>query len=206
MLEQNVDGQLMPAGYEPMLPVPAPAFSPSSTSAATAENATELIAACARPTCANGQKGPHISLHIHTPLRLQNKGKPLGVGQLTARVLLAALARRTALLMDFHAPGTPAPGGHGSWGDAARHAIALADAATADGTLRDTRDLHWFDWTRYSSRQQQEMTLGGVRGTWTLHAAPDVLAQLHPWLWLGQWLHVGKNATMGMGGYTLGAT
>ena len=29
------------------------------------------------------------------------------------------------------------------------------------------------------------------------------LAALWPWLWLGQWLHVGKNATMGMGGYAL---
>ncbi len=167
------------------------------------QNTPELIAACADSTCANGQKAPQIELHIHTPLRLQSQGKPLGVGQLSARVLLAALARRTALLMDFHAPGTPAPGGHESWGEAARHAIALADAATANGTLTDTRDLHWFDWTRYSSRQQQEMTLGGVRGTWTLHATPDVLAQLHPWLWLGQWLHVGKNATMGMGAYSL---
>jgi CRISPR/Cas system endoribonuclease Cas6 (RAMP superfamily) len=26
---------------------------------------------------------------------------------------------------------------------------------------------------------------------------------LWPWLWLGQWLHIGKNATMGMGGYTM---
>lgn len=44
------------------------------------------------------------------------------------------------------------------------------------------------------------MTLGGVLGTWTLRG--DV-APLLPWLWLGQWLHAGKNATMGMGGYRL---
>ena len=47
------------------------------------------------------------------------------------------------------------------------------------------------------------MTLGGVLGQWTLHDSPDTLANIWPWLWLGQWLHVGKNATMGMGGYTL---
>ena len=29
------------------------------------------------------------------------------------------------------------------------------------------------------------------------------LAPLLPWLRLGQWLHVGKNATMGMGHYAL---
>jgi len=29
------------------------------------------------------------------------------------------------------------------------------------------------------------------------------LAALWPWLWLGQWFHVGKNATMGMGSIAL---
>jgi CRISPR/Cas system endoribonuclease Cas6 (RAMP superfamily) len=32
---------------------------------------------------------------------------------------------------------------------------------------------------------------------------PDALAPLMPWLWLGQWLHAGKNATMGLGKYRL---
>ncbi len=131
-----------------------------------------------------------ITLHIHTPLRLQQQGRPLGVGQLTPRALVAALARRSALLMEFHA-------GQSGWGEAARRITHTS------ATLTDTRELHWFDWTRYSSSQQQEMTLGGVLGRWTLHGSADALAALWPWLWLGQWLHVGKNATMGMGGYTL---
>jgi hypothetical protein len=68
-------------------------------------------------------------------------------------------------------------------------------------TLRDDRtQLRWKDWTRYSSRQKQEMTLGGVMGRWLLRGE---LAPLWPWLYLGQWLHLGKNATMGMGAYTL---
>lgn len=49
------------------------------------------------------------------------------------------------------------------------------------------------------------MTLGGVLGTWALRGDADTLAQIYPWLWLGQWLHVGKNASMGLGGYTLEA-
>jgi hypothetical protein len=64
----------------------------------------------------------------------------------------------------------------------------------------DHRALHWKDWTRYSSRQKQEMTLGGVVGPWVLHGD---LFPLMPWLELGQWLHLGKNATMGMGAYQL---
>ena len=160
-------------------------------------NTPELIASYAGLTGATGQYEHKLSLHIHTPLRLQSQGKPLGVGQLTPRALIAAITRRTALLMEFHAGSPPNPGGHNSWGEAAKHAAALAD------TLTDTQELHWFDWTRYSSRQQQAMTLGGVLGTWTLHGDANTLAELWPWLWLGQWLHVGKNATMGLGGYSL---
>ena len=131
-----------------------------------------------------------VALHIHTPLRLQQQGRPLGVGQLTPRALVAAVARRTALLLEFHAR-------QSGWGEAARDVTRRAE------TLTDQRDLHWHDWTRYSSRQQQEMTLGGVLGTWTLHGNADTLVSLWPWLWLGQWLHVGKNATMGLGAYAL---
>ncbi len=131
-----------------------------------------------------------LQLHIHTPLRLQHQGQPLRPAQLTPRALVAAVARRVALVLEFHAQ-------QPQWGAQVPAAVAHVQ------TLTDSRQLHWFDWTRYSSRQQQEMTLGGVLGTWALHGTPDVMAAIWPWLWLGQWLHVGKNATMGMGGYTL---
>ena len=133
-----------------------------------------------------------LTLHIHTPLRLQSQGKPLGVGQLSPRALVAAVARRTSLLMEFHA-------GQSGWGGAGKAVAFQSDALT------DEQHLTWYDWTRYSSRQQQEMTLGGVMGRWTLHGPTETLQTIWPWLWLGQWLHVGKNATMGMGGYRLGA-
>ncbi len=126
-------------------------------------------------------------LTIGTPLRLQENSRPLHGRDLSPRRLVTALVRRAALLFEFHA-GRPGLGAGAS--ELARHAEGLTD----------TRDLSWQDWTRYSSRQQQAMTLGGVLGTWTLHGD---LAPLLPWLWLGQWLHVGKNATMGMGAYRL---
>ena len=126
-------------------------------------------------------------LAIDTPLRLQDNSRPLHGRDLSPRRLVTALVRRAALLFEFHA-GQPGLGAGA--GELARHAEGLADE----------RDLAWHDWTRYSSRQQQAMTLGGVLGTWTLRGD---LAPLLPWLWLGQWLHVGKNATMGMGAYRL---
>lgn len=126
-------------------------------------------------------------LDIATPLRLQDNGRPLKPHELSPRKLATALVRRTALLFELHA-GRPGFGARAS--ELARHAETLADE----------RALAWHDWSRYSSRQKQAMTLGGVLGTWTLRGD---LAPLAPWLWLGQWLHAGKNATMGMGGYAL---
>lgn len=171
----------------------APVLVAHDTTLAAPTVATQSIADCDKFKADTAT----LSLQIHTPMRLQSQGRPLRLAQLTTRALVSTLARRMALLMDFHAPGTPAPHGHANWGEAAR---AITHLATS---LGDERDLRWFDWTRYSSRQQQEMTLGGVMGQWTLRGSTETLTQLWPWLWLGQWLHVGKNATMGMGGYTL---
>ncbi len=100
-----------------------------------------------------------LTLHFHTPLRLQHQGHPLRPNNLTPRALVAALGRRIALVMEFHA-------GLTEWGAAVPALVQLAQ------WLHDERDLHWHDWTRYPSRQQQEMTLGGVLGRWPLRGSP----------------------------------
>jgi hypothetical protein len=128
-----------------------------------------------------------VTLKITTPLRLQNQGHPIPPERLRPRTLFTALLRRASLLFELHAalPGLA--------GDAS-HLAASADRLT------DHRRLRWKDWTRFSSRQKQEMTLGGAIGEWQLSGD---LEELLPWFWLGQWLHAGKNAVMGMGAYSL---
>ncbi|AVO49253.1 hypothetical protein C6568_08240 [Melaminivora suipulveris] len=133
----------------------------------------------------------HATLHLRTPLRLQQRGQIANAGQLGARLLLIALARRWQLLLDVHL-GAQAP-----QQDFARLS-AQADALTLTG-----HQLQWFDWGRYSARQQREMRLGGLLGSVQLKGK---LAPFSELLHLGQWLHVGKNATMGMGGYSLTAS
>jgi hypothetical protein len=128
-----------------------------------------------------------ITLKIATPLRLQNQGHPLSQDRLQPRALFTALLRRASLLFELHA-GMPPVG------------VEAPRLAAAAARLTDERRLRWRDWTRFSSRQQREMTLGGVIGEWTLTGD---LGELVPWFWLGQWLHVGKNTTMGMGMYSL---
>jgi hypothetical protein len=130
--------------------------------------------------------GDSITLTIDTPLRLQRNGRPIDARALTARDLLVALVRRTALIHEFHGAG-PLP----------LDFAALTKRAEA---IESDKDLHWRDWQRYSSRQQQKMTLGGVVGRWRLFGD---LTPFLPFLHLGQWLHVGKEATFGMGGYRI---
>ena len=135
--------------------------------------------------------GTQATLHFCTPLRLQVQGKPVRAGQLTARDLLIALARRHQLLCDVHL------------GAAAPQYDFKTLVEQAQAVALQAQDLHWFDWGRYSQRQQQEMQLGGLLGAVTLHGDLAPFAEL---LHLGQWLHVGKNATMGLGGYRLTAS
>lgn len=122
-----------------------------------------------------------------TPLRLQQQGQPIRPDALTPRKLVADLLRRVTLLAEFHAgrPGV-VPDVH--------DLVRLAEG------LDHQHSLSWYDWSRYSSRQEREMPLGGAIGTWTLTGE---LRPLLPWLCIGQWLHVGKNATLGLGAYKL---
>lgn len=130
------------------------------------------------------QTGGDVCLHFTTQLRLQDNGRPLRAKDLSARDLLIALARRSSLLLEFQT--------QQSLG------LDFTQLALQAKCVPDTRDLTWQDWTRYSSRQHQTMQLGGVVGHWTLHDLPH---EFHPLIQLGQWLHIGKNATFGLGQY-----
>lgn len=61
--------------------------------------------------------------------------------------------------------------------------------------------LQWHDWTRYSSRQQTEMNMGGLIGRFSLNLQDN--EAFWPYLWLGQWTHAGKATSMGLGAYTI---
>jgi hypothetical protein len=127
-----------------------------------------------------------ICLHFSTPLRLQNNGRALAPDALSPRPLLMAMVRRASLLAEFHGGGA-----------------LLQDfrpMQQACAAILDEKELRWRDWTRYSSRQMQKMALGGAVGRWTLRGP---LAPFVPYLELGQWLHVGKEAVFGLGRYRL---
>ena len=63
--------------------------------------------------------------------------------------------------------------------------------------------LRWHEWTRYSSRQDALLQMGGLLGEITVAGAD--LSPFWPYLWLGQWTHAGKGTSMGLGKYRIEA-
>ena len=133
-----------------------------------------------------GNVGNVVRLNFETPLRLQDNGRAIPPAQLTARDLLMTLTRRISLLLELQM------GLQSNFNF--NHLLELASKT------QFRHHLSWRDWTRFSSRQQQSMQLGGAIGYWEFESlAPEFGALLE----LGQWLHVGKNASFGLGKYTL---
>ncbi len=60
------------------------------------------------------------------------------------------------------------------------------------------RDLSWYDWERYSARQDVRMKMGGILGSVTFSGD---LAEFMPFILLGEHLHVGKGTSFGLGKY-----
>ena len=74
----------------------------------------------------------------------------------------------------------------------------FSQQAAAVGT--DKSVLCFKDWERYSQSQKFRMKLGGLVGTLSLEGDIEPFI---PYLRLGEWLHVGKNTTFGLGQYQL---
>lgn len=129
-----------------------------------------------------------LRLRLITPLRLKRDGHFVTPRTFTPLDLIHHLdvrLRRLALLY----------GGDPSAFDRRRDADHARTMEVAQ------RDLAWHDWTRYSSRQQARMQMGGIIGQLVLRG-PGV-APLWPALWAGQWTHVGKGTAFGLGRYRI---
>ena len=60
------------------------------------------------------------------------------------------------------------------------------------------RDLRWWDWERYSGRQERKISMGGFVGNVTFEGDMRPFAQI---LKAGEILHVGKGTAFGLGRY-----
>ena len=127
-----------------------------------------------------------LVLSFVTPLRLQSNGKVLNQHTISGSALLMQLLRRVSLVAGqyWQAP---------MQGD-------FAQLKTQAARIPNQHLLQWQDWQRYSTRQEQYMHLGGVVGHWQFKDLDSLWSSL---FFIAQWLHLGKNASFGLGNYTL---
>jgi len=121
-----------------------------------------------------------------TPTRLKHQDRY--AVQPDFHVLVRALLRRVSALAYFH-------GGRRWEADFGGLIAAATEVRTA------ASDVRWEEATRFSSRQRQDQSLGGLVGT--VAYAGD-LGPFRPLLVVGQLVHVGKGAVFGNGRYVVG--
>lgn len=127
----------------------------------------------------------HLSLSFITPTRIKFR-KDLVVKP-EFHVILRSLLHRISALSYFHC---------------GRELEVDYKALILEAERIKTKDSHlkWIDWERYSSRQDTRMKLGGFVGKITYEGD---FKQFLPLLLVGQYTHIGKNCTFGLGRYEI---
>ena len=126
-----------------------------------------------------------INISILTPLRLRFDGHI--TDKIEFHVLIRNLLRRISSLSYFHC------------GEKFQVDFkGLIEKARA--VNQTASDIHWYDWKRYSTRQEEWMSLGGVTGTVSYEGD---LTEFMLLLRLGEYVHVGKGTSFGLGKYEI---
>ena len=126
-----------------------------------------------------------ITISLLTPLRLRFDGHI--TDKIEFHVLIRNLLRRISSLSYFHCGEKLEIDFRG-----------LIEKAKAVKLLKG--DIHWYDWKRYSTRQEEWMSLGGVTGTVSYEGD---ISDFMPLLRLGEYVHVGKGTSFGLGKYEI---
>jgi len=127
-----------------------------------------------------------IGLRFMTPTRIRVEGD-LQVG-LSFELLARNLLRRVSLLAAVH--------GQAPLAVDYRRLIDLAGSVKTHSL-----SLRWWDWERYSNRQQTKVSLGGFVGE--ICFAGDALGEFLPLIAAGEILHIGTGTSFGLGKYRM---
>jgi hypothetical protein len=125
-----------------------------------------------------------VTLELLTPLRVEEKNELARL--INTSVLTRALLRRISRLAQL-------------WcGEELQLDYRGLLDRWGQSVACEAEDLRWEDWQRGSMRQRARLKLGGLRGRLTLTGE---LADLRPFLKLGEYLHLGKQTVFGLGKY-----
>jgi CRISPR-associated endoribonuclease Cas6 len=124
----------------------------------------------------------HISFITPTRIKYQNRL----IKDLEFHILFRNLLRRISLLSYFHC-------------DHRLDDQGFKDLIERAGKVKTVkRALYWHDWERWSNRQETRMKLGGFMGEITYEGA---FGPFWPYIRLGEYVHVGKGSSFGLGRY-----
>ncbi len=126
-----------------------------------------------------------LTLNFLTPTRLKYNGRL--ILDLEFHILLRNLLRRIATLSYFHCGEELSLDFRG-----------LLEKAKKVGVRN--RELRWYDWERYSHRQETRMRLGGFVGRISFEGE---IEEFKPYLLMGEYIHVGKGTGFGLGRYEI---
>ena len=133
-----------------------------------------------------GDKGANgLALHFLSPVRLVYRGKL--VEDLEFHIIFRSLLRRLSSLSQFHC-------------GAKLELDFKGLVARAEAIKATYKQLRWYDWERYSRRQDTRMKLGGVLGEIAFEGG---LTEFMPFFTLGQWTNLGKGTSFGLGRYEI---
>ncbi len=129
-----------------------------------------------------------ITLNFITPARLKFEERL--IKDLKFHILIRNLLRRTSLLSYFHC--------------GKEFKVDFKDLIEKAKRVKiEDSSLSWYDWQRYSSRQNTRMLFGGFMGRITFSF--DGISPEHflPLVLLGSYIHVGKGTSFGLGKYEI---
>ncbi|MCS7212785.1 MAG: CRISPR system precrRNA processing endoribonuclease RAMP protein Cas6 [Candidatus Calescibacterium sp.] len=126
-----------------------------------------------------------VTLHFLSPVRMKCEGKL--VFEPEFHHLVRSLLRRIYLLSLF-------------WHNLELKLNFSDLIRKSEKVVVRDMDIKWFDWTRFSSRQNTKMKLGGFVGKITYEGK---LTEFMPFLRLGELIHIGKNCSFGLGKYKI---
>ncbi len=129
-----------------------------------------------------------VRVELQTPLSVRRQGRSVGAKALGFADVFSSLLRRISLLSNFHGA-EPLETEFRGLTQAAR-GIEFEAASLGDWKMQ-----------RFSTRQGAHVPMGGVTGHFTIDMGKA--EPLWPYLWLGQWTHAGRAATMGLGRYRI---
>ena len=133
-----------------------------------------------------GFANQQLTLNFLTPTRiLYNSHLTL---DLEFHILIRNLLRRLSLLYYFHCGGDPSEWDFKGIIEIAKDVKVKKQALT------------WYDWERYSTRQDTRMKMGGFVGNISFEGNIEPFMQL---IKAGEILHVGKGTSFGLGKYRI---